>query len=222
FAFASELKSLLQLPEIPREIDARSLEQFGALFDETMRQHLFSDVPVGAFLSGGVDSSAVVAMMHQCGATPIQTFSIGYENPESELRYARIVAERFRTEHHPLVLTPAKFRELLPRIVWYMDEPVGDQSSLPFYFMSEFARKRVTVALSGEGSDEIFAGYPNYRVMLAYETVNRIPLAGGLGRALHRSTSNRLVRRCASRLGRPLEQRYRGVTRVFEPDEVRR
>ena len=280
FVFASELKSLLEFPDAPREIDtgaleefmrhryviaprtilrgvaklppghtmtvdssgariqkywdlpmehyrrsnsdAAILEEFGSLLEETVRQHLISDVPLGAFLSGGVDSSAVVAMMDRCGVSKIKTFSIGYDDPESELPYAQIVADYFKTDHHPLLLTPAKFRDLLPRIVWHMDEPVGDEASLPLYYLSEFARQRVTVAMSGEGSDEIFAGYPIYRTMLGYEWLNRIPLSGAFGRLLRTVTSNRKLRKYASMIGRPLEQRYHGVSRVFEPEEIGR
>ncbi len=88
-----------------------------------------------------------------------QDFSIGYDSAESELAYARVVAEHFHTDHHELQLTSGRFRDILPKIVWHMDEPVGDTASIPLYYLSEFARQNVTVALSGEGSDEIFGGY---------------------------------------------------------------
>ena len=108
-----------------------------------MRQHLVADVPLGAFLSGGLDSSTVVALMAKLGVADIKTFSVGYDAPESELGYARMVADHFHTDHHELILTPAGFRDVLPRIVWYMDEPVGNEASLPLYLISEFARGRL-------------------------------------------------------------------------------
>ena len=176
----------------PREIsEAEALEEFGALLDETMRQHLVADVPLGAFLSGGLDSSSVVALMAKIGVQDIKTFSIGYDSPESELPYARIVADAFHTDHHELRLSATGFRDVLPKIVWYMDEPVGNEASLPLYLISEFARKKVTVALSGEGADEILGGYDMYRVMLAYEKLNRVPLAGVAGKLLKRFGGDR-------------------------------
>ena len=279
FAFASELKQLLQLPEVPRETDPAALSEFlrrryviapqtmlqgirklepghtiqvteqgcqvkrywelpleantaigeneaveraGALLEEAVRMHLVSDVPLGAFLSGGLDSSCVVGLMARIGVREIKTFSIGYDGPESELDYARVVAKHFHTDHHELHLTPEAFRDILPRIVWYMDEPVGDTASIPLYYLAQFARRKVTVALSGEGSDEIFAGYPIYNRMLGFEAVNRIPLAGLGGWALGRMAGDNKVRKYAEMLGRPLESRYGGVGGLFSRQQAER
>jgi asparagine synthase (glutamine-hydrolysing) len=279
FAFASELKALLELPEIPRTVDpaavqeflwqryviaphtmlegikklepghtitvsqngtrirqywdvplgepleiseGQALEQAGDLFEECVRMHLVSDVPLGAFLSGGIDSSLVVGLMHKLGAADIKTFSIGYDSPESELKYARIVADHFHTDHHELRLTPVAFQEVLPKIVWHMDEPVGDTAAIPLYYLSEFARRKVTVALSGEGSDELFAGYPIYDRMLRFEGWNRMPGAGLAGRLLSAMAGDTKIRKYAEMLGQPLEERYSGVGRLFSPLQAER
>src|SRR5205823_9771363 len=119
--------------EPPRLIDERqALEEFGPLLDETIRMHLMADVPLGVFLSGGLDSSSIVAVMARVGVRNIQTFSVGYDSPESELDYARVVAKQYGTEHHEVRLTSSEFSERLPRIVWHMDEPVADAPSIPF------------------------------------------------------------------------------------------
>ncbi len=170
--------------------------------------HLVSDVPLGAFLSGGIDSSLVVGLMHKLGVSDIKTFSIGYDSPESELSYARIVADHFHTDHHELRLTPIAFQEILPKIVWHMDEPVGDTAAIPLYYLSEFARRKVTVALSGEGSDELFAGYPIYDRMLRFERWNRVPGAGLAGKILSALAGDTKIRKYAEMLGQPLEERY--------------
>ncbi len=124
--------------------------------------HLISDVPLGAFLSGGIDSSTIVAMMSKAMKEPVKTFSIGFpEDDYNELKYARIVAEHFNTDHKEFVVTP-DLLNVIGEIVWHLDEPYSDPSAFPVYYVSQMARKYVTVALSGEGGDEIFAGYPRY------------------------------------------------------------
>lgn len=130
---------------------------------ESVRAHLVSDVPVGAFLSGGVDSSAVVALMSEVSPEPIKTFSIGFSDPRfSELSRARMVAERFGTDHHELVVEPAD-AALLPELVSHFDEPFADASALPTYYVSKLASESVKVALSGDGGDELFVGYTMFR-----------------------------------------------------------
>ena len=112
---------------------------------------LISDVPLGAFLSGGVDSSAVVALMSQVMDQPVKTFSIGFEEKEfSEVKYARMVAQRFSTDHHEMIVRPDAI-ELLPKLVWEFDEPVADSSAIPTYFVSKMASEHVTVVFSGGG-----------------------------------------------------------------------
>jgi asparagine synthase (glutamine-hydrolysing) len=129
---------------------------------ETVRLHMVSDVPVGAFLSGGVDSSAVVACMAETSRGPVKTFSIGFDEQDyDELRYARLVAARHGTEHFEMVVKPDVV-DILPRLAWQFDEPFGDASAVPTYCLSKLTRDHVTVALSGDGGDESFAGYRRY------------------------------------------------------------
>ena len=138
-------------------------EEFAALFRETVQRHLVSDVPVGALLSGGVDSSAVVAMMAAASDRPPETFTVGFELPgrHNELAEAGRVARRFGTAHHELLLKPDA-AGLLANLAWHMDEPVADSAALPTYLICRFARQTVPVVLTGEGGDELLAGYPRY------------------------------------------------------------
>jgi asparagine synthase (glutamine-hydrolysing) len=205
--------------EQPRNITLpQALEEFDELMTGTVRQHLTADVPLGAFLSGGLDSSAVVAMMHKVGVSDIKTFSVGYDSPISELPYANTVAQHFHTDHHQIVLAPEQFQGELPRIVWQMDEPVADEAALPLYFVSKLAREKVTVALSGEGSDEIFSGYPIYRMMNVLSRLNSVPFSGLLGHLFGSLAPQGRIRKYGMMLGVPLEQRYRGVGTCFPRD----
>jgi len=130
---------------------------------ESVRMRLVSDVPLGAFLSGGVDSSSVVAMMAESGQDPLATVSVGFdESRYNELPYARSIAERYRTQHHEEVVRPEATR-ISETLAWHYDEPFADYSSIPTYYVSKAARNHVTVALSGDGGDENFAGYRRYR-----------------------------------------------------------
>jgi asparagine synthase (glutamine-hydrolysing) len=134
------------------------------LVEESVKLRLVSDVPLGAFLSGGIDSSAVVATMARLTTQPVQTFSIGFaETDFNELRYARLVAEQFGTDHHELILEPSVI-DIAFDIAWYLDEPFGDSSAIPTYLVSKMAAEHVTVVLSGDGGDEIFAGYEKYLI----------------------------------------------------------
>lgn len=139
------------------------MERVEALLRESVRIRLMSDVPFGAFLSGGVDSSTVVALMAQTMSSPVKTFSIGFENEEfSELRYARAVAERYATEHHEEVIRPDALK-ILPEIVAHHGEPFGDSSAIPTHYVARLAASHVKMVLSGDGGDENFAGYSWYR-----------------------------------------------------------
>jgi asparagine synthase (glutamine-hydrolysing) len=140
-----------------------AVEEFGGLFRETVHRHLISDVPVGMLLSGGIDSSAVAAMMAVARPQPITTFTVGFDVPgnHNELAEARLVAKHLVTDHHELVLTPDA-AELLPALVRHLDEPVADPAVLPTYLICRFARQMVPVVLTGEGGDELLGGYPRY------------------------------------------------------------
>ena len=137
-------------------------ERFREIFEEAVRIRLMSDVPLGAFLSGGIDSSATVAWMSKLSSEPVKTFSIGFEEEEyNELPYARIVADRFKTDHHEFMVRPNAM-EILPKLVYYYNEPFADSSAIPTYYVSKLTRGHVTVALNGDGGDESFAGYERY------------------------------------------------------------
>jgi asparagine synthase (glutamine-hydrolysing) len=139
-------------------------ELLSATFDESVRIRMQSDVPYGAFLSGGIDSSAVVAMMTRHTSTPIRTFSVGFEDPHySELAHARLVAEHFATDHNELVVTPASFMEHWPLAVAHRGAPVSELSDIPILMLSQIARDSVKMVLTGEGSDEFMGGYPKHR-----------------------------------------------------------
>src|SRR5438309_116847 len=140
------------------------VERLRELLEESVRLHLVSDVPLGAFLSGGIDSSSVVATMAQLASTPIKTFSIGFTEAEfSEAPYARLVADCFATEHHELILQPDVLG-ILDELARHLDEPFGDPSAIPTYMVSKLAAEHVKVVLSGDGGDELFAGYDRYVV----------------------------------------------------------
>jgi asparagine synthase (glutamine-hydrolysing) len=145
----------------PRLEEAR--DRLYDLLKESVKLRLISDVPLGAFLSGGIDSSTVVGLMREAGAEPLKTFSIGFKDQSyNELEAARRIAARFATEHEELVIEP-KALDLTEKLVGHLDEPFGDFSIFPTYLVSELARAKVTVALSGDGGDEVFGGYEHYQ-----------------------------------------------------------
>ncbi len=148
---------------IPKSED-ELIERLQDELREAVKQRLISEVPLGAFLSGGVDSSAVVAMMSEISDSPVKTFSIGFnEDSYSELEYARIAAKHFNTDHHEFIVTP-DLVEIVDDLVWHFDEPFADSSALPTYMVSKMARDFVTVVLSGDGGDELFGGYTRYAI----------------------------------------------------------
>ena len=139
-------------------------EELRQRLEESVALHLVSDVPLGAFLSGGIDSSAIVATMARLASGPVKTFSIGFPDRDfNELDYARLVAKRFGTDHHELILVPDVV-DILEDLAWYLDEPFGDPSAIPTFMVSKLAADHVTVVLSGDGGDELFAGYDKYLV----------------------------------------------------------
>ncbi len=151
-------------------------ERLRAILTRAVRQQLVSDVPLGVFLSGGTDSSAIVAVMAGMTSTTIQTFHVGFNEPGfDESAYARKVADHFSTDHHTAILDSSTARELIPRLFASLDEPFGDYSLLPVYFLCGLARRRVTVALSGDGGDELFAGYVTYPAHAVARLYERLP-----------------------------------------------
>lgn len=147
---------------IRQEPEETLLEELYHLLNEAVRMRLVSEVPLGAFLSGGIDSSSVVALMSQLMQDPVITCSIGFrEEKYDELKFSREIADRFKTRHHEYVVEP-KALEVLEKLVWHYDEPFADSSAIPTYYVSKLAREHVVVALSGDGGDENFAGYRRY------------------------------------------------------------
>jgi asparagine synthase (glutamine-hydrolysing) len=284
--FASELKSLLQDPSVPRDVDPSALAEYLSLgyvasprtifsrikklapghllvrertqtsirrywdwadsftrdgappdevewsgqlresLREAVRGRMISDVPLGAFLSGGIDSSAVVAMMASLSPRPVKTFSIGFrEAAFSELPFARRVSEAFGTEHHEYVVEPEAVENVLPTLAWQLDEPFGDSSALPTYYLSKMARQEVTVCLSGDGGDEALAGYTRYARLMNERWVDRIPPAV-------RRTAARVLKmpftpgdrshRALSRLALPADERFAFDVETVYPDLARR
>jgi asparagine synthase (glutamine-hydrolysing) len=282
--FGSEIKSLLEAPGVPREIDETSLglylaqryvpgprtmfknifklqpahwmvveagrvevrkywdipyrtadnscsdpEQFASLLEESVRLRLIAEVPLGVFLSGGLDSSAILATMSKelsrsrKGGEPIKTFCVGYESPSgaeadnNEFTYAREVAQAFGADHHEFTLGADDFRDFIPQLVWHLDEPLADPSCIPLYYISRMARQHITVVLSGEGADEVLGGYGIYAKMLALEKLRRLPGAGPLAGLLTRRIGESRYQDILRMAALPLEQRYRGVSRGFRP-----
>jgi len=163
-------------PKLPLG-DAEALGELSERLTESVRIELMSEVPLGALLSGGVDSSLVVAAMSRLLDRPVQTFAVGFDapGPYSELPFARRVAEHCGTEHRELVVGAADMLRELPRLVWHQDEPVSEPAAIPTYLVSQLARETVTVVLTGEGGDELFAGYPKYAVEPTARRIAHLP-----------------------------------------------
>jgi asparagine synthase (glutamine-hydrolysing) len=160
-----------KLPWAEREAEDALLERLR----EATRLRLVADVPVGAFLSGGIDSSLVVALMAEAAPGPVKTFSIGFEESGYDERsHARVVAERFGTDHHELVVRPDAVA-ILPKLVWHYGEPYADSSAIPTFYLAEMTRRSVTVALNGDAGDESFAGYQRYVASLTASALDRVP-----------------------------------------------
>jgi asparagine synthase (glutamine-hydrolysing) len=283
--FASELKSLLQVEGVPRDIDAGAIddyltyqyipypktifrgirklppghfavfqdgrldvraywepdlhhetsidanqaaERLVELMTSSVKMRMRSDVPLGAFLSGGVDSSLIVALMQQHSEQPIKTFTIGFPIAEyDETSHAQRVSEHLGTEHEMLEVTPDAI-EILPKIVWQFDEPFADSSAIPTWYVSEMTRQHVTVALSGDGGDELFAGYPRYRAVWLAERFDQLGpirslLAARVWQRLPGSRQKSFVRRFkrfGECLGKTPQRRYLEWIAIF--NETRR
>lgn len=197
------------------------VEGIQSLLEESVRLRLISDVSLGAFLSGGVDSSAVVATMARLGSGPVKTFSIGFDEPEfNELEFARQVADRFGTEHHELILEP-NVLGLIDDFAWNLDEPFGDTSAIPTYMVSKLAAENVTVVLSGDGGDELFGGYDRYVVEDRERRLERIPsparkLMGLVGRNMQEGMKGRNFLRHIALEG---DARYLDANTFFKQSE---
>lgn len=183
--------------------EAEAAESVLADLTEATRIRLVSDVPLGAFLSGGIDSSLVVALMAGAGGGRVKTFSIGFDEAEyNELAYARVVAERFGTDHHETIVRPDAIA-ILPKLIWHYNEPFADSSAIPSFYLAEMTRRHVTVALTGDAGDENFAGYDRYLASQLARRFDGIPrsvrhaisrLAAALPGGATRSTHGRLRR----------------------------
>jgi asparagine synthase (glutamine-hydrolysing) len=284
--FASELKSLLAVPGLPRDIDPsaideyltyqyvphpntifrgfrklppgyyavyqddelevrpywqpdftcerpltrrRAIEELCELMDSAVRLRMRSDVPLGAFLSGGVDSSIVVALMQRHSAEPVKTFTIGFPIAEyDESQYADAVARHLKTDHHHLEVTPDAL-SVLPKLAYHYDEPFGDSSAIPTWYVSELTRQHVVVALNGDGGDELFAGYPRYRAVKLASRLDRFPLlrsliASPLWQRLpssgRRSSLVRKIKRFSQYVAMAPERRYLNWIGIF-PEHLR-
>jgi asparagine synthase (glutamine-hydrolysing) len=148
----------------PSRRDQDFVDEWADLFRTSVRLRLMADVPLGMFLSGGIDSSAIAAVMSTMVSEPIKTFSVAFKEREAnELEYARLVATAYQTNHHEIVVSPEEFFDALPKMVWHEDEPLAHPSSVALYFVSRLASQHVKVVLTGEGSDELLAGYGRYR-----------------------------------------------------------
>lgn len=247
--FGSEIKALLQDPEVPREVDVQALSNFITLhyvpgprtmfqgimklmpgtiavaergtfsvakywelskqgeftlseadaielvynqLSESIKERLQSDVPVGALLSGGLDSSGVLAIMTKLQQRSVPAFTVGYsesgDDAFSEFKYSRLVAKHLRSDYHEVVVTAEMFREFLPKAVWFQDEPIGEPPAVPLYFVCRLAKEQgITVLLSGEGSDELFAGYNRHNGEIFSQYYGLIP------DAIHRSVLQPLI-----------------------------
>ena len=183
----------------PAAIDQRPdrvlIDEYRERFRESVRLRLMADVPLGMFLSGGIDSASITAMMSTLVSEPIKTFSVAFaEREANELAYARLVAERYRTDHHEIVVTPGQFFDALPTLVWHEDEPIAHPSSIALNFVSRLAAERVKVVLTGEGSDETLGGYGRYRYTVWNMALGRATesLTGSMGRRLGSAMIERL------------------------------
>jgi asparagine synthase (glutamine-hydrolysing) len=192
--------------------------QIRAGLDRAVQRRLISDVPLGAFLSGGIDSSAIVGLMAAHSGQPVQTFTIGFDDHEGfdERPYARLAAERHATDHHEFVVHPHAV-DLIERLVWHHDQPFGDSSAVPTFLLAELTKGHVTVALSGDGGDELFAGYERFAAGLAAARYAALParVQSGVTSALQTLPRTALRGRAGSL------QRFAGVARLGLPAAYR-
>ena len=277
--FGSELKSLLEAPDLPRDLDAAALDhylsflytprdgsifksvrklppghlmtwsggrleieqywqmpatetftgseqeavqQLRAVLSDAVRSHMISDVPLGAFLSGGVDSSLIVGLMSELSSARVKTFSIGFDEPAfDELEHARRVADHFGTDHHELVVKPDGVG-ILDQLISHFDEPFADSSAIPTWYVSEMARRHVTVVLSGDGGDELFGGYDRYLPhphVAAFDRYSPRALRRVAALAAERLPHGARGKNFLRHVGRDEQGRYLDAIRFFGADE---
>jgi asparagine synthase (glutamine-hydrolysing) len=172
--------------------DQDYIDEWADLFRTSVRLRLMADVPLGMFLSGGIDSSAIAAAMSTMVSEPIKTFSVAFKEREAnELEYARLIAESYHTNHHEVVVSPEDFFSVLPKLVWHEDEPLAHPSSVALYFVSRLASQHVKVVLTGEGSDELLAGYARYRKTI-YNLALGARYHGAMPAAIRNAIRNRI------------------------------
>jgi asparagine synthase (glutamine-hydrolysing) len=200
----------------PIRSDEDYIAEWRETFREAVRSHLMADVPLGMFLSGGIDSSAIAAMMSGMVREPIKTFSVAFaEREANELNYARMVSQAFKTDHHEVIVSPDEFFNTIPKLIWHEDEPLAHDSSVPLFFVSQLAAQHVKVVLTGEGSDELMAGYHRY-----HKTVYNLTLgeryydwtSSGVRRLIQRGIKQSLN---GSRIGNKLERTF-----LFLPADI--
>ena len=201
--------------------DREAEEQLEHLLLESVRLRLMSEVPLGAFLSGGVDSSAIVACMSRMMPEPVKTFTVGYNDDpsSSELEYARVVAKSFNTDHHEFILESGDFFASLDTLLEHAEEPIVESAAIALYQLSKLAREHVTVILSGEGGDEILAGYPLYRKMQIIDRMNAVArmMPDVLCRRMGGMFKSEKILKYVDWVGTPIAQRYWGISNDVTP-----
>jgi asparagine synthase (glutamine-hydrolysing) len=201
------------------------IEELRSVLGDVVREQMISDVPLGAFLSGGIDSTIIAGLMQQASGRSVKTFAIGFTDPlYDETRYAELAAKHLGTEHRTFIVEP-KAWETLPHLAWHFDEPFADSSALPTWYVSRETRREVTVALTGDAGDELFGGYDRYRALGLTDLFQRLPahsrrlIGGAMERFLPASTRSKSrlhkLKRLFEHINLPAEDRYLGWMTTF-------
>lgn len=187
------------------------IEKTQTLFEDAVKLQLRSDVPLGVFLSGGIDSSAVVAMMRKLGVKDIKTFSVAWDYGDNfnETKYSRSVSEKFNTDHTEYFMTAEEFKNFLPDYIRHMDEPVTEAAAISLYFLAKKTKEKVTVVLSGEGADEVFGGYPIYKYMQVVENYKKVPAF------LRKGVFNPLLRKLGTKWAKYADLSEKDITESY-------
>ncbi|MGO0122945.1 asparagine synthase (glutamine-hydrolyzing) [Desulfothermobacter acidiphilus] len=205
-------------------------ERLAHLIEESVKYRLIAEVPVGIFISGGLDSTIILAQAAELYPGQLKTFSTAFKKPKAktksnefdELEYARKAAQYYGSEHHEVVVDPEAVIDELEKIVWFLDEPLSDPTAIPLYYISKYAKNHVKVALSGEGADEIFAGYAVYKEPYAVNRYNSLPkcIRKGLIEPLVLSMPINFGKNFIRRAELPISKRYKGVGMTFNESEL--